>query len=97
MSRGSDGLVARIRNIGKALPTPDVVTRLRQPPATDTVAAPDDLRARVVHLEQLVQGLQDSVYRESQRQDKRIAELEARLDPAALAAALGPPADDRRP
>ena len=93
MSRGSDGLVARIRNIGKALPTPDVVTRLRQDPVT----APDDLRARMVHLEALVQGLQDSVYRESQRLDKRIAELEARLDPAALAAALGPPGSDRRP
>jgi hypothetical protein len=80
----------------KTLPTPDVVSRLRRPLAAAT-APPEDLQARVVHLEQLVQGLQDSVYRESQRQDRRIAELEARLDPGALAAALGPPASDRRP
>jgi hypothetical protein len=51
--------------------------------------------ARIAHLEQLVQGLQDSVYRDSQRQDKRIAEIEKRLDPATLAAALSKDARDR--
>jgi hypothetical protein len=51
--------------------------------------------ARIAHLEQLVQGLQDSVYRDSQRQDRRIAEIEKRLDPAALAAALSKDARER--
>jgi hypothetical protein len=46
------------------------------------------LEVRVEHLEQMVQGLQDSVHRESSRQAKRIAELEARLQPAALGKAL---------
>jgi hypothetical protein len=98
MSGESERLVARIKNIRQALPTPDVVTRLRQPPADEPAPASlEDLRTRVADLEQLVQGLQDSVYRETQRQDRRLAELEARLDPGALAAALGQQARDRRP
>jgi hypothetical protein len=98
MSRESEGLVARIRHIRDSLPTPDVVSRLRQTAGGDPGLAPlEDLQARVAHLEQLVQGLQDSVYRESQRQDKRMAELEARLDPGALSAALSQDARGRRP
>jgi hypothetical protein len=98
MNGESERLVARIKNIRQALPTPDVVTRLRQAPAGDPVPATlADLEQRVSHLEQLVQGLQDSVYRETQRQDKRLADVEARLDPDALAAALGQQALDRRP
>jgi hypothetical protein len=54
-----------------------------------------DLQARIGHLEALVQGLQDAVYRESQRQDKRMTDLEARTDPAALAAALSEDARQR--
>lgn len=46
------------------------------------------LAARVAHLEQMVQGLQDSVHRESLRQDRRITELEARTQPGALGKAL---------
>jgi hypothetical protein len=46
------------------------------------------LQNRLAHLEQLVQGLQDSVHRESLRHDKRIAELEARTHPAELSKAL---------
>lgn len=56
----------------------------------------DDLRAlevRIQHLEALVQGLQDSVHRESTRQDKRIADLEDRMKPSALGKALS---DDAR-
>ncbi len=49
---------------------------------------PQALEARVAHLEQLVQGLQDSVHRESKRLSKRIGELEARVQPAALGRAL---------
>ena len=46
-------------------------------------------------MEALVQGLQDSVHRESTRQSKRIAELEARIDPAALHRALSEDARER--
>jgi hypothetical protein len=61
---------------------------------------PDDhklrlLEDRVAHLEQLVQGLQDSVHRESKRQSDRIAELDARLQPAALGRALSEDARNR--
>ena len=55
-----------------------------------------DLRAlevRVQHLEALVQGLQDSVHRESTRHDRRIADLEDRMKPSALGKALS---DDAR-
>ncbi|HET6870574.1 MAG TPA: hypothetical protein VFH80_31975 [Solirubrobacteraceae bacterium] len=54
-----------------------------------------ELRSRVAHLEQLVQGLQDSVHRGSERQDKRLLDIEKRLDPAALAAALSQDARTR--
>jgi hypothetical protein len=53
------------------------------------------LEDRVTHLEQLVQGLQDSVHRETLRHGKRIAELEARMHPAALSKALSKDARER--
>ena len=53
------------------------------------------LEARVTHLEQLLEGLQDSVQRESTRLGKRVAELEARIDPAALGRALSEDARER--
>jgi hypothetical protein len=53
----------------------------------------DVLEARISHLEALVEGLQDSVHRESSRHLKRITELEARVQPAALGKALS---DDAR-
>jgi uncharacterized coiled-coil protein SlyX len=46
------------------------------------------LEQRVAHLEKLLEGLQDSVHRESARQSKQLDELEAQLEPAALAVAL---------
>ena len=59
---------------------------------------PDQLRAleaRVAHLEQLVEGLQDSVHRESDRHAKLIAELQAQTQPEAISAALAKDARDR--
>jgi hypothetical protein len=98
MSGESERLLARIKNIRQALPAPDVVNRLRQSPAGEPAPASlEDLQKRVTYIEQLVQGLQDSVYRETQRQDRHLAELEARLDPGALAAALGQAARDQQP
>ncbi len=48
-----------------------------------------------MQLEQLVQGFQDAVYRESRRQDERISELEARMQPASIAKALSADARNR--
>lgn len=53
------------------------------------------LETRITHLEQLVQGLQDSVHRESTRLSGRITEVEARIQPAALGRALSDDARDR--
>jgi hypothetical protein len=91
--RERDGLVGRIRQIrrGKADP---------EEPATPTTGGPDPdglraLEARVGHLEELLQGLQDSVHRESTRLGKRIGDLEARIQPAALGRALSDDARER--
>ncbi len=46
------------------------------------------LETRIAHLEQLLEGFQDSVHRESERQDARITELEMQIQPAALGVAL---------
>lgn len=53
--------------------------------ATHTIAS---LAARIAHLETQIEGLQDAVHREGTRQNRRITELEARTEPAALAVAL---------
>ncbi len=55
----------------------------------------DALEARVAHLEQLLEGLQDSVHRESARQGKMIAELHAQIQPAAITEALSKDARER--
>jgi hypothetical protein len=49
----------------------------------------------MAHLERLVEGLQDSVHRESERQGKMIAELEAQIQPSAISAALSKDARER--
>jgi uncharacterized coiled-coil protein SlyX len=95
MKRAPEGLVARIQHLRRALPTPEGV---RLPagasgePGADPIA---ELRTRLAHVEQMVQGLQDSVYREAQRQEKRLSDLEMRMDPAELAAALSKNARER--
>ena len=84
--RELEGLIARIRQIRRVSAAADEQLR---PSTTDP--GQEELRAleaRITHLEQLVQGLQDSVHRESTRLSKRIAELEARTQPAALGRAL---------
>jgi hypothetical protein len=56
----------------------------------------DGIETRLAHLEQLVEGLQDAVHRDSERKDKLIAELQAQIQPAAMGAALSKDARDRR-
>jgi hypothetical protein len=44
---------------------------------------------RLAHLESMIEGLQDSVHRESIRQGEKIDQLQKNADPAALRRALG--------
>lgn len=53
----------------------------------------EELRARIDALEAMVEGLQDSVDRETRRLNERIDALARRLEPAQLARALS---DDAR-
>jgi hypothetical protein len=89
--RERERLIARIRQIRRVSSTADDATDRRiVDPERDQLRL---LEARVEHLETLVQGLQDSVHRESSRHARRIAELEARTQPEALGRALS---DDAR-
>lgn len=86
------GLIERIRQIRRG-------GEADRPAAASTSGAGQDelrgLEARITHLEQLVQGLQDSVHRESTRLSKRVADVEARVQPAALGKALSDDARER--
>lgn len=84
-------MIARIRQIRRTAKAADDAAKPRAgAPERDQLYA---LETRITHLEALVQGLQDSVHRESSRQAKRITDLEGRLQPAALGKALS---DDAR-
>lgn len=89
-----DGLIARVRQIRRVSAQADDRARssTSAPPPQDEVRA---LEARIGHLEQLLQGLQDSVHRESTRLSKRIGDLEAQVEPAALGKALSEDARKR--
>ncbi len=90
--REREGLIARIRVLRRAAsPSGDT----GRPPADPERAELQALQARVTQLEQLVQGLQDSVHRELTRVGNRIAALEAEIQPAALAKALSDDARNR--
>lgn len=96
MNRAPGGIMDRVRQMYRSGSHEEAVSRppsgIAHEPSSDEVA---ELRARVAHLEQLIQGLQDSVHRGSQRQDERMSAIEKRLDPAILAAALSKDARDR--
>ncbi len=59
-----------------------------QPAKAADASGGHSLEARIEHLEQLVEGLQDSVHRESERQSRLIAELQSQIRPAVMKAAL---------
>jgi hypothetical protein len=90
--RDREGLIARIRHVRRLAATRDAA-----PSAAPGEQVPEfqSLETRIAHLERLVEGLQDSVHRESQRHDDRVNELEARIQPAALVAALSKDARER--
>jgi uncharacterized coiled-coil protein SlyX len=72
---------------------PDVRTSAdRADPETDERLR--RLEARIAHLEATLEGLQDSVYRETKRMDDANAELRLKLEPHNLSQALS--ADARR-
>jgi len=67
--------------------------RLRQLVRTwrPSAAAPQPERGlaeRVKHLESVVEGLQDAVYRQAQQHDRDVGELRRRTEPAEIARAL---------
>lgn len=88
-----EGLITRIRQIRRAAAPPAT-------PSAEGAGAPEPseteaLETRVAHLEQLLEALQDSVHRESARQSRRLAEIEAQIQPAALGRALSRDARER--
>jgi hypothetical protein len=91
--RERETLIARIRHLRRVAGAADT-----RPPIAPSNVDPIELRtleARIAHLEQLLEGLQDSVHREFERESKRITDLEARIEPAALGAALSRDARER--
>jgi uncharacterized coiled-coil protein SlyX len=86
-----ESLLRRIRQIRRAATPPAEQTAEGQhDPLVDPLQG---LEARLAHVEQLLEGLQDSVHRESERQAEQIASLQAKVDPVAMRAAL---AEDAR-
>jgi hypothetical protein len=90
---GRQGLTARIKQMARTFPPQPASAGAEE--AGREPAQVQALQARIAELEQMVQGLQDAVFRESHRHEKRIEELEARTEPAALAVALSKNARER--
>jgi hypothetical protein len=86
------GLIARIRQLRHVAAVRDQAPSDADVPQSEAMRS---LEARVLFLEQLVQGLQDSVHRESERHAKLIAELQAQVQPAVMGAALADEARQR--
>lgn len=90
--REREGLIARIRQIRRVAAAGD------RPDGRAGDPEPDRLRAlekRIAQLERLVEGLQDSVHRESERHSKLIGELQGQVQPGAMGAALAEDARNR--
>lgn len=88
-----EGLIARIRQVRRLASAADASPRSSTgDPNNERVRA---LEVRVAHLETLVEGLQDSVHRESERHGKMIADLQAQTQPGPMGAALAEDARSR--
>jgi hypothetical protein len=92
-SREREGLIARIRQVRRS--RDQSAPRERPQGGTPIESELSALEERIAHLEQLIQGLQDSVHRESSRQTDWITALEAQIRPAELARALSEDARSR--
>jgi hypothetical protein len=90
-----EGMIARIRHVRRLAAVRDAPSPGAPGAVVADAALPLTLEARVAHLERLLEGFQDSVHRESVRQDERLGEIEARIQPAALNVALNKDARER--
>jgi hypothetical protein len=94
-----EGLIARIRQVRRSGASADRSGRRSTVGPQDARDTRDDtvdaLEARIAHLERLVEGLQDSVHRESERHARLIAELQDQIQPGAMGAALAKDARSR--
>ena len=88
-----EGLIARIRQLRRLAAAADPSPRRSTVDAQ--VDRVDALEARVAHLERLLEGLQDSVHRESERRGKLIADLQAQIQPGPMGVALAEDARSR--
>lgn len=89
--RELEGLVGRIRQTRRANAA-DADAPAGGDADTDRIGG---LEQRVAHLERLLEGFQDSVYRESERHAKMITELQLQVEPGAMSAALAEDARNR--
>ena len=87
-----EGVLARIQQLGRRAAGREQTTSQAGAPQPDRVQA---LETRVAHLEQLLEGLQDSVHRESARHAKLIAELQNQIQPDTMGASLAEDARNR--
>ena len=81
MPSRSPGLFGRIAGAVRA-------SRAKVVGAPTTESSEIDLRVRLQRLEQMVEALQDQVYRRAQQDDERFAELHRSVQPDELARAL---------
>jgi hypothetical protein len=88
-----ESLIARIRLLRRTAPDPE--KPVRAPTERPELARIEALEARLQHLERLVEGLQDSVHRETARQGRLITELQEQVEPGTMGAALSKDARDR--
>jgi hypothetical protein len=79
--------MGRLRHVPRAL------RGARRP--TLSPAALDTLDARVAHLERVIEGLQDAVYRRDRLHDHELAELRRRTAPEQIAQDLSRDARER--
>jgi uncharacterized coiled-coil protein SlyX len=91
--RELEGLVGRIRQTRRA-------NTAESDAAASGIGATDldrigGLEKRVAHLERLLEGFQDSVYRESERHAKMINELQIQVEPGTMSASLAEDARNR--
>ncbi len=92
MSHHRAGLLRRVSSLLRPAVKPAPRQTAEEPPRDE--AGLEALRERVRHLETVVEGLQDALYRQAVREEERIQELRTRLEPNAIARALS--ADARR-
>jgi hypothetical protein len=89
MTSDREGVIAWIRRLGPARERPMIDP---DAPQSEQIRA---LEARLAHVEQLVEGLQDSVHREFERHARLIGEIQSQVQPAVLGAALAEDARNR--